>query len=545
MTDKTTEWWRSAVFYQIYPRSFADSNGDGVGDIPGIISKLDYLADLGVDCLWLSPVYKSPNDDMGYDVADHLDVNPEYGSLDDMRRLFAQAKGRGIRIIMDLVVNHTSDEHPWFVAGRDPASPYHDYYVWRPGRKRGRKESPPNNWQSVFTGPAWERDAESGLYYLHLFTKKQPDLNHRNPKVVAEVERILDFWLDLGAAGFRCDVIGSLWKTTLDDGRPRVFNTGEEHYLNQDGCHEILRGLHERVLGPRGAYTVGETAGVDVAQHRRLTTGELTQVFQFDHFGLTKAVVPVFPKRYRPEAMRRVLLRWHTLPEWNTVFFENHDETRSVDRYGDVGPHFERSAKLLATVLLTLRGTPYLYQGEELGVVNAPFAGIEEIRDVASVDVYRLLRRFGFPDGLALRVVNHFTRDHSRRPFQWTAGAQGGFTRGTPWIAAHPQAAGVNAEAQGRAAGSILNHYKALIRLRRENPDLVLGDLRVLDLARDVLAYTRGDGDEFAVVCNLGRRRRQLSRTLRGEVLLSNFAAPGDATLGYVPPFGAVVLRLR
>ncbi|MDO4567112.1 MAG: alpha-glucosidase, partial [Oscillospiraceae bacterium] len=383
-----SEWWRDRVAYQIYPRSFQDSNGDGIGDIRGIISRLDYIKSLGAGIVWLSPVYCSPQKDNGYDISDYYDIDPIFGTMADMEELFAEAEKRDIKIVMDLVVNHTSDQHEWFQKSRDKNSEYRDYYIWKPGRAGG----PPNNWTGFFSEPAWEYDEESGEYYLHLFTKEQPDLNYRNPRVIEEVERIMRFWLDKGAAGFRCDVINAIWKSSFEDGKKQPALVGMEHFAMQDGVHDILKKLREDVLSKYDCFAVGETALTTVEQAKLMTDknrGELDMVFGFEHMDADCFYVKYLNRRFKAARLARILARWQGALEWNANYLENHDQCRSVSRFGDTGRYWEASAKLLCTLLLSLKGTPFIYQGEELGMTNTAWNSLDEINDVESRNVYK------------------------------------------------------------------------------------------------------------------------------------------------------------
>ena len=411
------EWWKDAIIYQIYPRSFQDSNGDGIGDIPGIISRLDHLQELGVDAIWLSPVYKSPNADNGYDISDYREINPEYGSMEDMEELIAQAKSRGIRILMDLVINHTSTDHYWFRRSRDRTSPYADYYYWSHGGPDGAL---PNNWTGFFGEECWEFDPQRCEYYLHLFAKSQADLNYHNPAVLEEVKDILRFWLDKGVAGFRCDVINVLWKESLGSGKKRLALTGQERYISQEENHRILRQLRE-VLDEYQAFTVGETVFVTPQQARDLCAPErreLNMVFSFQHMECDQYYVKWLKRKFRPKVFFDCLTRWQRELDWNALYLENHDQPRSIPRFGSVR-YWKESGKLLATLLLTLRGTPFLYQGQEIGMLDFDFQRIRQLNDVESKNVDRLLRRFHVPQKLRWRIISRTSRDNARTPFQW------------------------------------------------------------------------------------------------------------------------------
>lgn len=525
MTEPRSDWWRSAVVYQIYPRSFADSDGDGVGDIPGIISRLDHVAALGVDVIWLSPVYRSPQDDNGYDIADYQDVDPTFGTLADLERLFDAVHERGMRIVMDLVVNHTSDEHPWFVESRSSSdNPRRDWYWWRPpraGHEGGTPGAEPTNWASFFSGPAWEWDEASGEYYLHLFSRKQPDLNWENPAVRHAVYDMMRWWLDRGVDGFRMDVINLISKQvgpggSLPDGVAQhggALGDGTPFVMNGPRIHEFLQEMNREVLAGRNLIAVGETPGATVADAVLYTDparGEVNMVFTFEHMDLDTA--PGGTKwDLKPLDLRDLkanLTAWQEgLAEtgWNSLYWDNHDQPRIVSRWGDDGVHREVSAKALATVLHLLRGTPYVYQGEEFGMTNAHFASLAEYRDIESLNWARDALARGVPEEMVLRSLAVKSRDNARTPVQWDASANAGFTTGTPWIAVNPNHTGINAAAAVADPDSVFHHYRRLIELRHTLPVVVHGDYRLLAPAHEqVFAYVRSfDGERLLVVANL------------------------------------------
>ncbi|OQA79324.1 MAG: Oligo-1,6-glucosidase [Tenericutes bacterium ADurb.Bin239] len=518
------KWWHERIFYQIYPRSFYDTNKDGVGDIPGIIAKLPYLKSLNVGAIWISPLYKSPNFDNGYDISDYKSIHPEYGTMEDMDKLLAEAKKLDIKIIMDLVINHTSFQHDWFLKSKDPNSEYHNYYFWRKGKvtKKGKK-LPPNNWQSMFTGPAWTYEPSNDMWYLHLFTSEQPDLNYDNPKVLEEVKSILRFWLDKGVAGFRCDVINLISKTSLKDGKPKVYKTGKEHYLNAPGCHLILKQLNDEIFEPYGAYTVGETMDITIDAAKAYLDGELTQVFAFDQVQVDYFLLPLFKRKYKPHRMVKALKKWQLKIPWNTVFYENHDLPRSVSRFGS-NKYYNESVSALHASILFLKGTPYIYQGQEIGMTNVDFGSIEKVEDVSSRNVYNLLRKFKVPPKLAWRLVNNFTRDHGRSPVQWNSKKHGGFTDGKPWLMVNPNYPEINVEAREKDNDSVLHHYRKMATLRQKTKAFRNGDLAFVKTHRDILAFTRTDHkDEYLVVINLASKKRPHRLDLDGEILYSNY----------------------
>lgn len=534
------KWWKERVVYQIYPRSFQDTNGDGIGDLPGIISRLDELKALGVGILWLSPVYRSPDADNGYDISDYRDINPKFGTMADMDRLFAEAEKRDIKIIMDLVINHTSDEHEWFQQSRDKHSPYRDYYIWRPAKPDG---SPPNNWTGFFMGSTWTLDEKSGEYYLHLFDKKQPDLNYHNPKVIEEVKSIMRFWLDKGAAGFRCDVINVIYKTSLDDGVKSVAVQGIEHYKSQEGNHAILRELRRDVLDHYDCFTVGETVMVDVAEAKELCDPErreLDMVFYFNHLEVDRRVSRYVPKKFKAKNLLEVYTKWQQGLSWNALYLENHDQPRIVSHYGDDRVYWDRSAKLLATLQLTLRGTPFLYEGQEIGMTNFDFQSMKELKDVESFNIDKLMKGMHIPKWLRWRWIRLSSRDNARTPMQWSAEAGAGFTTGTPWIGLNGNYRRINYAAQQKDEHSILAYYKRLIALRAGSETLKYGDFAPLYADNRVMAFARTLGHERYVTL-LNFSKRAVKADFAGEVVVSNtdIATYG----GCLQPWEAVVLR--
>ncbi|MDR1785566.1 MAG: alpha-glucosidase [Spirochaetaceae bacterium] len=518
------EWWKEGVVYQIYPRSFQDSNGDGIGDIPGIISRLDAIRDLGAGIIWLSPVYKSPDADNGYDISDYYSINPQFGSLSDMDALFAEARKRGIRIIMDLVVNHTSDEHEWFQKSRRGDPEYRDFYIWKPPRGNGKTaRGLPNNWTSYFQGPAWEFDELRGEYYLHLFDKKQPDLNYRNPAVIGEVKKILRFWLDRGASGFRCDVINVLYKSSFGDGRPGPVR-GMEHYLTQEGTHRILREFRADVLSRYDCFTVGETSFATLKDAGDLSgpdRGELDMVFYFDHLEVDRLIAKYVPLPFSAKKLLSRLTRWQQGLDWNALYLENHDQPRIVSHYGDDGAFWERSAKLLGLMEFTLRGTPYIYQGQEIGMTNFDFKGMDDLNDVESRNMDALLRGKCVPAPLRWYWIRTASRDNARTPMQWSAEDGAGFTAPgvKPWLGINANHRRINYGAQRNDPSSVLAWYRRLIALRAGSNTLkygpfapVYGDSRVMAYRRDP-AEDAGDGP-YTVILNLSGRGAKLPRRI-------------------------------
>jgi oligo-1,6-glucosidase len=554
------KWWQERVVYQIYPRSFQDSNGDGIGDIPGIISRLDELAELGVGVIWLSPVYLSPDADNGYDIADYRSIDPKYGTMADMEALIAGAARRDIRIIMDLVINHTSDEHEWFQKSRDQGSEYRDYYIWRPGKGPGngkksvlpnnakgsklpnnaKKSKPPNNWTSLFMGSAWEFDGRSGEYYLHLFARKQPDLNYHNPRVVEEVKGILRFWLDKGVAGFRCDVINAIYKTSLADSKGGAgLLKGMEYYKTQEGCHKILQELRRDVLDHYDCFTVGETLMATLQEAKDLCDAgrkELDMIFYFSHLEVDRVIARYIPKKFRARKLLEAYTQWQQGLEWNALYLENHDQPRIVSHFGDDGEYRERSAKLLAVLEFSLRGTPFIYQGQEIGMTNFDFSGFDQLNDVETLNLNRTLAGFGLPERLRWKWLRQSSRDNARTPMQWSAGAGAGFTTGEPWLGINGNHGRINYEAQRQDPASILSFYKGLIKLRAGSALLREGAFEPRYADNRVMVYDRVLGAErLTVALNFS------ARTVKAPGLPSVPAVP-DGTGGTDGTDGAEIL---
>ncbi|HDY7846729.1 alpha-glucosidase [Vibrio vulnificus] len=491
------KWWHDAVVYQIYPRSFCDSNNDGIGDLNGIISKLDYLKTLGVNVLWLSPVYKSPMDDNGYDISDYQDIAAEFGTMADMQNLLAQAKARDIRIVMDLVVNHTSDEHPWFVEARKSKdNPYRDYYIWRDAKPDG---SVPDDQGSIFGGSAWQWDEATQQYYFHLFSKRQPDLNWENPKVQQEVHKMMNWWIDQGIGGFRLDVIDLIGKE-IDKGI-----TG-----NGPRLHPLLQEMNRATFGDKDLLTVGETWGAtpEIAKlYSDPERHELSMVFQFEHITLTWQhgdkwnPIPLDLKQFK-----HVLTKWQTELSnqgWNSLFWNNHDLPRVVSKYGDDKRYRVESAKMLATALHFLKGTPYIYQGEEIGMTNVAFESLDQYKDIETLNFYKVKTESGVSHQHMMDAIHENSRDNARTPMQWSASQNGGFSQAKPWIEVNPNYPEINVEQALADSDSIFYHYQKLIELRKEHPAIVYGDFTPLFAEHDsVFAYVRSHQDEQLLVIN-------------------------------------------
>lgn len=538
------KWWKESVVYQIYPRSFMDSNGDGIGDIKGITSKLDYLKELGIDVIWLSPVYQSPNDDNGYDISDYQAIMQEFGNMEDFDEMLAAAHERGIKIMMDLVVNHTSDEHRWFVESRKSKdNPYRDYYIWREA-KDGRE---PNNWGSCFGGSAWQYDETTDMYFLHLFSKKQPDLNWDNKVVRREVFDMMTWWLEKGVDGFRMDVISMISKVPgLPDGpkdKDALYGDFGPSVINGPHVHDYLKEMRKEVLSKFDTITVGETSGVTVEEAVKYVAddeSELNMVFQFEQNDLDGGEHGKWNlnKIYLPD-LKAVLNRWQTYLEgkaWNSLYWSNHDQPRIVSRLGnDTEAYRELSAKMLATCLHMMKGTPYIYQGEELGMTNVPFASMDEFRDIESINAYREYTENGIiaPEDM-MKYLNYKSRDNARTPMQWSDEENGGFTKGTPWIKINPNYATINAREQMEREDSVFHYYQKLISLRKKEPVIVYGTFALLmPEDEDIFMYTRTyEQEKLLVICNFSQKERELEipeEWERGTILLGNYK---DAAVG-------------
>ena len=507
----TPQWWKEAVFYQIYPRSFKDSNGDGIGDINGIIEKLDYLKDLGVDCIWCSPMYKSPNDDNGYDISDYYDIMDDFGTMADFDRLLSEVHKRGMRLIMDLVVNHTSDEHPWFEAAKqDRHNKYHQYYIWR--RDDG-SHTPPNNWESLFSGSAWNYYEAVDSWAMHAFSKKQMDLNWENPAVRHDIYKMINWWLDKGIDGFRMDVINFISKwPSLPDGDPVVGKTlgfcGAEFYFYGPCLHAYLHEMNRNCFGrgDKEYVTVGECGGLGI-ETAKLTTAdtrqELSMVFNFDHLD-NPGHMRFDEYQYDLRKAVKTILKWqveYTNHCWPTLLFENHDNPRVTSKVDPTDTYTSEIAKLCAVLEMTLKGSPFIYQGQELGMTNTHFDSMDDVRDVESINFYNKLVAKGKKPEKALRIINGGSRDHARTPMQWTAEPGTGFTDGTPWIGINKNAVRLNAADEAKVPDSVLNDFKRLIALRHANPALVYGEFTQLcPENKNVVCYKRTlDGNTFFV----------------------------------------------
>lgn len=535
------KWWQKSVIYQIYPKSFFDSNGDGIGDLQGIIQKISYLKQLGVDVIWLCPVYQSPQEDNGYDISDYESIYPGFGTMDDMKELIRICDREGIRIVMDLVVNHTSDEHKWFQeAKKSRENPYRDFYIWR----KGKNGQLPNDLESNFGGSAWEYSEETDEYYLHFYSKKQPDLNWENEKLRQEIYRMMNRWLDLGIAGFRMDVIdliGKLPDEKIKENGPRL--------------HEYLQEMNANTFGRRDAMTVGECWGATPEIARLYTAPErkeLSMIFQFEQIQLDKKKGGQRwdLKELDLRDLKAVFSKWqYELEEcgWNSLFWSNHDLPRIVSRWGNDREYRELSAKMLATLLHGMKGTPYIYQGEELGMTNAPFTSIEDFPDIETQNIYKERLRAGFSEEETMCAIRKKARDNARTPMQWNAEKNAGFTTGTPWYQVNPNYTEINAEDATSREDSVFYYYQKLIRLRREHEIMAYGiyDL-LLPEDEDLYIYTKTlENEKWLILCNFHEKERVITSMRMGRVILSNYAdTPQLEELCLLRPYEAVIYQI-
>ena len=504
MQKKT--WWKEAVVYQIYPRSFQDSNGDGVGDLQGIIQKLDYIKRLGVDAVWLNPIYKSPNDDGGYDISDYCSIQPEFGSLKDFEDLLSGLHARGLKLIMDLVLNHSSDEHPWFLESRKSKdNPYRDYYFWKSGKNGGA----PNNWPSFFGGSAWQLDEATGEYYLHLFSRKQPDLNWENPKLRKEIQDLMKFWLDKGVDGLRLDVISAISKRIdfPDTDTPDFNETIKKYYANGPRLKEYIKEAKEKIWSKYNVMTVGEGPGItpqNALDYLDEANG-LDMIFHFGHMFMDQGAGGRFdPIPWSMTDFKKVFKTWDDTFEkrgWGSVFLGNHDFPRMVSRWGNDKQYWEKSSKLLITLLLSMRGTPFVFQGDEIGMTNATLNAIDESKDIETITGWREAKNRGVSESDFLKVANYAGRDNARTPMQWNAGHEGGFTNGKPWMNVNPNVSSINVETQQRDQNSILNYFTQMVAIRKSNPVLTYGKYTPQETAHEKLfVFNRELGKENVLI---------------------------------------------
>ena len=531
-------WYKEMSVYQIWPRSFYDSNGDGIGDLKGVIQKLDYIKSIGVDAIWFSPLFKSPQNDFGYDISDYKDINPEYGTLDDFKELLREAHKRDLKIIMDLVINHTSNEHQWFkesLKGKD--NPYHDYYFWRKGKKPNGKK-PPNNWLSTFTGPGWEYNKALDEWYLHLFCKDQPDLNMDNPKVRQEIKDIIKFWLDMGVDGFREDVITFISKKEgLPNGFPIPAACGMEHYKCGPHLDEYLKEFRE-VTDNYDGMTVGEapmmTPELALRFIKEGKDQKLNMMFNFQHMEADSIITSWVRRPFSLKKLKKVYESWQTKlykVAWNANYIENHDQPRIVSRYGNDEQYRVESAKMLATMYIFQSGTPFIYQGQEIGMTNICLPQIDMYPDVQTRQTYRLFRKLGFTDKFTMKVVKYASRDNARTPVQWNANYNAGFTSGEkPWFYINPNYKQINVQASEEDENSILNYYRKLLRLRKENPIIIYGDFRLYNKkSKKLFVYERRyEGQRLLVINSFSEKSEEFKipdmfDIKRAELLISNY----------------------
>ncbi|KOP65144.1 oligo-1,6-glucosidase [Bacillus sp. FJAT-18019] len=555
------KWWKEAVAYEIYPRSFMDSNEDGIGDLPGIISRLDYLKDLGIDIIWVCPIYRSSNNDNGYDISDYQDIMTEFGSMADFDQLLGEIHKRGMRLIMDLVLNHTSDEHPWFIESRSSRNdPKRDYYIWR-DEKDGAE---PNNWESVFTGSAWEYDEHTDQYYLHLYSKKQPDLNMENPAVREDLVRMIRWWLDKGIDGFRVDAITHIKKLP---GLPDMPNPNHLRYVDSNPGHRNIEGIHEflqqfkrEAFADYDIVTVGEASGIPITEADRWIgeeNGSLNMIFQFEHVNLDFGLEGRWDyAAWDLAELKRIMDKWQSGLEgvgWNALYMENHDQPRSVSRFGDPVRYHKESSKMLATFFMLMQGTPFIYQGQEIGMTNVEFAELSDYKDVEIYSYYRERLLDGKDVSETMRRIAYRARDNARTPMQWDDTLYGGFSTVVPWIRCNLNYQEINVAQQLDDPDSILNYYKALIRLRKSSEVLIYGKYEAVLLEHpEIFAYSRSLGDEvYLIVLNFYGKTPEFQfpaewRDRYPEVVLSNYER-SDRTFDQfaLQPYEAIVYRIN
>lgn len=546
-------WWKESVVYQIYPRSFKDSNGDGIGDLGGIIEKLDYLKELGADVLWLSPIYQSPNDDNGYDISSYQEIMSEFGTMEDFDALLEGAHQRGLKIMLDLVVNHSSDEHDWFQMSRKKeANPCQDFYIW--------EKEKPNNWESYFGGSAWEYDEEKEMYYLHLFSKKQPDFNWDNPKLRQKIYEMMTWWMEKGIDGFRMDVINLISKVPefpegeVIEGTP--YTEKAPYVVCGPHMHDYLKEMNEQVLCRYDMMTVGEGLGLDVDQARKITDeneNELNMMFTFEHVNVEGDENGKWSdQRFDLVKLKEILAKWQeglAGAGWNSLYWENHDQPRVVSRFGDDGVFWEESAKMLATCLHMMRGTPYIYQGEEIGMTNIRLKSVDEYEDIETKAAYeRYTKYLGYSDEKMLSCIHAMSRDNARTPMQWEDSPHGGFTSGTPWFGVNPNYTKINAAAQVKDEASIFHYYKQLIQLRKRFEIIVYGDFQLLlPEDRNLFVYERSYEDQkLLTVCNFAAESIEFEvpdsyREKEAGILICNYEMAGYENVMQLRPYEARV----
>lgn len=531
------QWWKEAVAYQIYPRSFYDSNGDGIGDLRGIIEKLDYIKELGIDVIWVNPVYKSPNDDNGYDISDYYDIMSEFGTMSDFDELLKEVHARGMKIIMDLVINHTSDEHEWFIESRSSKdNPYRDYYIWQPAKSDG---STVNNWESIFGGSIWEYDELTNEYYMHVFSKKQPDLNWENPAVRNHLYEMVNWWLDKGIDGFRVDAVSHIKKKSGFPNLPNPLNKeyvpSMDGHMNQPGIDLFLSEFAEKTIRNYDVMTVGEASGVTIKDAKRWVgeeDGFFNMIFQFDHLGLWKAK----DGELDLQELKAVMTRWQKGLDgrgWIALFLENHDRARSVSTWGNDKDLRKTSAKALATFYFLMQGTPFIYQGQEIGMTNIRFESIDDYNDVGMINMYNIETSNGSSHEEVMTYIWKNGRDNSRTPMQWSSAPEAGFTTGKPWLSTNPNYPDINVEQSLNDPDSIYHYYKKMIQLRKATPALIYGHYELIAKEHEnVYAYLRAyEGVEYVIIINMFNAYTEfdLSEELElGELKLSNYTVTDE-----------------
>ena len=548
-------WWKELIGYQIYPKSFKDSNGDGIGDIKGIIEKLDYLKELGIDLIWVSPFFKSPNDDNGYDISDYRDILEEFGTMEDFDKLLVETHRRGMKLIIDLVINHTSDEHPWFIEARESKdSPKRDWYIWR----EGKNEEEPNNWESIFKGSAWEKCEKTDEYYLHLFSKKQPDLNWENEEMRREIYDMMNWWLDKGIDGFRVDAISHIKKV---DGFPDMPNPEGKKYvdsfdmhMNVEGIQKYLKELKENTFDKYDIVTVGEANGVDAENADEWVgheNGKFNMIFQFEHLKLWDYEGET---EFCPKAYKDVLNKWQVSLEgkgWNALFIENHDIPRSTSTWGNDNKYWLESAKAFATTYFLQKGTPFIYQGQEIGMINTVFNSLSEFQDVKSINEGKEKLEAGICEKTVLKILSNTSRDNARTPMQWDNTLNGGFTIGKPWIKVNENYKEINVQNQINDKNSIYNHYKNLISLKKNSKTLTHGKFKlVLEDDRHVFAYLRElDNERYLILSNLSENEKVLNLSefnIKNEdIIISNYKVIDKSLENFIiRPYESVVYKI-
>ncbi len=554
------KWWKEGIVYQIYPRSYFDSNNDGIGDIRGIIEKIPYIKSIGVDIIWLNPVYDSPNDDNGYDIRDYKNILTEFGSLEDLQELLNKLHENGIRLVMDLVVNHCSDEHEWFVKSKQNIEPYNDYFIWEKGKKVDGEMKEPTNWASFFSGSTWEYVEERDEYYLHLFSKKQPDLNWKNEAFRLEVYEMMKYWLDMGVDGFRMDVINLIHKESFEDGIIEGYSKyadGSSNYMNKPKVHEYLQEMNKEVLSKYDVMTVGETPGVtaeDGAKYSGEDRNELSMIFTFEHMDLANNNEAPFgkflPKPVDVVKLKEILSKWQIGLHgkgWNSIYMNNHDQPRMVSRFGDDKNYRKQSAKMLATLTHTLSGTPYIYQGEEIGMTNVNFDSIDDYRDIEIINAYKDFVETGrLREDTFLHGVSINGRDNSRTPMQWDNKENASFTKGTPWIKLNPNYVDINVEEANNDENSVLNYYRKMISLRKKTNAFIYGKFELLlPDNKDIFAYTKEfEGEKYIVVLNFSKNDLEIGGLLDLDGYTKVFGNYDNDDNGKLLPYESKILKL-